>query len=61
MAGRLAETDMDADAGKGGSWFRSYGGGGSPSEAVGEFELLRTREPSEGENKPLGNGFGPHA
>lgn len=38
----------------------SYAGGGSPSVAVGEFELLRTSELREGENKPRdgNNGFG---
>lgn len=38
----------------------SYGGGGSPSVAVGELELLRTSEPREGENKPrdVNNEFG---
>lgn len=43
---------MDIEVGKGGSWLKSYGGGGKPSDTVGEFELFRTSEPSDGENKP---------
>lgn len=39
----------------GGRAFISYGGGGGrPSEVVGELLEFRTIELSEGENKPLG-------
>jgi hypothetical protein len=51
MVGRFAGVDMDIDVVNGGSGFRSNGGGGGrPSDALGEFELFRTRELREGEN-----------
>ena len=57
--GRLDGADIDADPGKGGSWFISKGGGGGrPSADDGECELFRTSELSEGENMPLGGNRG---
>ena len=53
-AGKLAGADMGKDVGNGGSWFRSKGGGGRESVALGEFVLFRINEPSEGENIPRG-------
>lgn len=37
---------------------KSYGGGGKPSVAVGEFELLRMSDPKDGENMPRGGNGG---
>ena len=51
-------ADMDIDVENGGSWLKSYGGGGKPSVAVGEFELFRIREPTDGENMPRGGNGG---
>lgn len=50
---------MEMVPGNGGNWFMSNGGGGgSPSADVGEFELLRSWEFSDGENIPRGGNRG---
>ena len=51
--GTLPGADMDTELVNGGNW-KSYGGGGTLSVAVGELELLRNIEFNEGENNPLG-------
>jgi len=50
--GNVDGADTAPDAGKGGRLI-SYGGGGSPSVAVGECGLFRMSEFKEGEKSPL--------
>ena len=52
-----AAIDGIAD-GNGSTAFKSYGGGGRPSDAEGEFVFCLAKDPSEGEKTPRGGNKG---